>query len=415
MKRCLILLTSSYPYQTQESFLESEIPYIQNHFDKIITLAIDIDKNAKKMRATPGNADCYNIAKQKKTVSRMQSKLMGAVNYVKGSEYSDVDTEAGSTKQKIFLEYFCARADREFKLCMDILNKYEFSQYDSITIYSYWFFVSAMIGTKIKDALKPKCKKIKLISRAHGYDVYEYVNELNYLPMRAYLLDRFDAVYPCSINGEEHIRKKYPVFEHKVKHAYLGTVDNGINKGSSDGFRIVSCSRAVSLKRLDRLVDGLAKLENSGIENMEWVHIGDGPELERIRKLAAEKLGFMSVKFTDGVSNADVFEYYRKNPVDLFVNVSNTEGLPVSIMEAVSFGVPVLATNVGGVAEIVRNNYNGRVISPDFTDDELAYEIKRFALADEEERSKIKRNARLYWEENFNADKNYTEFAEKIK
>lgn len=415
LKRCLILITSSYPYQTQESFLESEIPYIQNHFDKIITLAIDLDKDAKKMRAIPENADCYNIAKQKKAVSRMESKIKGAVNYVKGSEYSDIDTEPVTAKQKIFLEYFCARAEKEYKLCMKALDKYEFSQFDSVTIYSYWFFVSALIGTKIKEALKPKCKRIRLVSRAHGYDVYESVNELNYLPMRAYLLDKFDAVYPCSINGEEHIKKRYPVFAHKIKHAYLGTTDKGLNKGSENGFRIVSCSRAVPLKRLERIVTSLAELENAGIKNLEWVHIGGGPELEKIKALAAEKLGFMSVKFTGDVANADVLDYYRKNSIDLFVNVSNTEGLPVSIMEAISFGIPVLATDVGGVSEIVRNNFNGKTVSVDFTDGDLAFEIKRFAFADEAERSKIKKNARLYWEENFDANKNYTEFAEKIK
>ncbi|MCQ2485714.1 MAG: glycosyltransferase [Clostridia bacterium] len=415
MKRCLILLTSSYPYQTQESFLESEIPYMQNHFDKIITLAIDVDKNAKKKRAVPENADCYNIAKQKKTISRTQSKLMGAINYVKGSEYSDCDNDAKTPKQKIFLEYFCARAEKEFKLCMDILKKYDFSKYDSITVYSYWFFVAALIGVKIKEALAPKCAKIKLVSRAHGYDVYESVNVLNYLPMRAYLLDKVDAVFPCSIDGENHIKKMYPVFENKIHHSYLGTVECGLNKGSKEGFRIVSCSRAVPLKRLERIVSSLAELESEEIKNLEWVHIGGGPELEKIKALAKEKLGFMSVKFTDDVTNAEVLDFYRKNGVDLFINVSNTEGLPVSIMEVLSFGIPVLATDVGGVSEIVKTNFNGKTVDVDFNDKDLAFEIKKFALADSQERKRVKDNARLYWEQNFNAEKNYNDFAENIK
>lgn len=415
MKRCLILLTSSYPYQTQESFLESEIPYMKNHFDKIITLAIDTDKNAKKKRAVPENTDCYNVARQKKVISRSCSKLMGMVNFVKGSDYSDCDNDAKTKKQKIFLEYFCARAEKEFKLCMDVLNKYDFSEYDSVTVYSYWFFVAALIGVKIKEALAPKCKRIKLVSRAHGYDVYENVNKINYLPLRAYLLDKFDAVYPCSQNGEQHIKKKYPVFEGKIRHSYLGTVERGLNPGSKDGFRIVSCSRAVPLKRLDRIVSSLAMLEEAGINNLEWVHIGGGPELEKIKALADNRLGFMSVKFTGDISNAEVLEFYRKNPVDLFLNVSNTEGLPVSIMEVISFGIPVLATDVGGVSEIVKTSFNGKTVSADFEDKDLAFEIKRFALLDSEERRRIKSNARLYWEQKFNAEKNYNEFAEKIK
>lgn len=415
MKRCLILITSSYPYLTQEPFLESEVPYLKNGFDKIITLAIDIGKGAKKMRATPENADCYNAATQNKTVSRSESLALGALNFVKGSEYSDCDPDANTFKRKMFLEYFSARAQREFKLCMKILNKYDFSQYDSITIYSYWFFVAALIGVKIREALSGKCKKIKLVSRAHGYDVYESVNALDYLPLRPYLLNKVDFVFPCSIDGENHIKKKYPVFESKIKHSYLGTPDSGINRGSENGFHVVSCARAVPLKRLDKIAEGLAQLKDAGIENLKWTHIGDGPELEKVKKIADEKLGFMKVDFKGSISNSEVLNFYRKTPIDAFVNVSNTEGLPVSIMEALSFGIPVIATNVGGVGEIVKHHFNGYLLGVDFSDEDFAFRIKNIAFSDEEKKLRRRQNARAYWEENFNADKNYSEFTEKIK
>ena len=408
------MLTSSYPFLTQEQFIESEIPRIQNGFDKIITLAIDIGKGAPKVRATPDNADCYNIAVQSKTVSRLDSKIRGGVRFVVGSDFSDCDRDADTVKRKIFLEYFCARAKKEFGLCMNVLKKYDFSQYDSVTVYSYWFFVSAMIASMIRDELKPHCKKIKLISRAHGYDVYESVNNLNFLPMRAYLLEKFDAVFPCSIDGEEHLRKKYPVFEKKIKHSYLGTADWGMSRGSEDGFHIVSCSHVIPLKRIERIISGLSLLKDAEIPNLKWTHIGDGEELEKIKKLAAEKLDFMEVEFTGDISNTDVLKFYRKNPVDLFVNVSRTEGLPVSLMEAISFGIPVMATNVGGVSEIVKNNYNGRLLDADFDDEDFAFEIKKFSKGDAESKSKMRKNARLYWETNFDADKNYSEFLEKI-
>lgn len=366
------------------------------------------------MRAVPENVDCYNVAVQSKAVSRMQSKLFGGINFVKGSDFSDSDSYADSPEKKVFLEYFCARAKREFSLCMNKLKKYDFTQYDSITIYSYWFFVSAMIGTMVKDSLLPYCKNIKLVSRAHGYDVYESVNRLNYLPMRTYLLDKFDAVYPCSINGEEHIRKLYPVFAKKINHSYLGTADRGVTCESKDGFHIVSCSRMVELKRLERIVGALSLLCDSGISNLRWTHIGGGPEFEKIKKLAEKKLDFMSFEFTGDMKNADVLDYYSKTPVDLVLNVSRTEGLPVSLMEAISFGIPVIATDVGGVSEVIKHNYNGRLINAKFVDSDLAFEIKQLAFKETGERQKMRNNARSYWEENFNADNNYSEFVKKI-
>lgn len=414
MKNCLILITSSYPFLTQESFLESELSRIQNGFDKIITLAIDIGKDATEKRAVPENADCYNVAVQSKAVSRLQSRIIGGINYLKGSDFSDCDMEADTAKRKVFLEYFCARAKREFGLCMKKLEKYDFSQYDSITVYSYWFFVSAMIGTMIKDALKPCCKNIKLISRAHRYDIYEDVNELNYLPMRAYLLERYDAVYPCSINGEEHMRQKYPVFAKKINHSYLGTFDCGTARPSVDGFHIVSCSNIKDVKRVDRIVNSLELLRDAGIKNLKWTHIGTGSDFDKVKKLAEKNLGFMSVDFKGKISNTEVLDFYRKNPVDLFVNVSSSEGLPVSIMEAISFGIPIIATDVGGVSEIVKNNYNGRLIDADFSNNDLAFEIKKYALYDESTKEKMRANARSYWEETFDANRNYSEFLKKI-
>ena len=414
MKKCLIMITSSYPFLTGEPFIEAEMPYLQSEFDKIITLAIDVGKGAPMNRAIPENADCFNIAVKSKIVSRTESKIIGALNYVKGSDFSDCDDEADSFKRKMFLEYFCARAKTEFKLCMNILKKYDFSLYDSVTVYSYWFFVAAMIGTMIRDEVKKNCRNVRLISRAHGYDVYESVNSLDYLPMRAYLLNKFDAVYPCSVNGEEHIRKRYPVFADKVTHSYLGTSDFGLGEASKNGLHIVSCSRAVSLKRIEKIIGALSFLENSGINNLRWTHIGDGPLLDEMKKLADEKLDFMDFEFKGNLVNSDVLRFYKKNPVDLFINVSNTEGLPVSIMEAISFGIPVLATDVGGVSEIVKNNFNGMLLDVDCDNRDIAAAIKNYYFSDENEKKSKRNNARLYWEQNFNAEKNYSEFLRKI-
>ena len=118
------------------------------------------------------------------------------------------------------------------------------------------------------------------------------------------------------------------------------------------------------------------------------------------------QLGFMQTDFMGNVSNSDVIDFYRKTPVDLFVNVSDTEGLPVSIMEAISFGIPVLATDVGGVSEIVKINFNGELLHVDFSDGDFASAIKMYYQSGEEKKKTRRQNARLYWEQNFNAEKN---------
>jgi glycosyltransferase involved in cell wall biosynthesis len=80
------------------------------------------------------------------------------------------------------------------------------------------------------------------------------------------------------------------------------------------------------------------------------------------------------------------------NSVDLFLNVSTTEGVPVSIMEAFSAGIPVYATNVGGTSEIV-NSGNGKLMDKDLTPEKLAHEIRSFNELTSETKLTLRNNA----------------------
>ncbi|MBA3900251.1 MAG: glycosyltransferase, partial [Bacteroidetes bacterium] len=105
--------------------------------------------------------------------------------------------------------------------------------------------------------------------------------------------------------------------------------------------------------------------------------------------------------------------FYEENYVDLFINVSETEGIPVSIMEAQSAAIPVLATNVGGTSEIV-DNENGFLIDKDFEVAKIAESIEKYFTShfshQEEKRKKSYQN----WQKKYDAKKIYAEFAEKI-
>ena len=103
---------------------------------------------------------------------------------------------------------------------------------------------------------------------------------------------------------------------------------------------------------------------------------------------------------------------------DLFVQVSSSEGVPVSIMEALSFGIPVLATNVGGVGEIVYNRDSdpfGKLVNADITATNLATEIENFILLSPDKLLNMKRAARTEWELGWDSTKNYSAFADFLK
>jgi glycosyltransferase involved in cell wall biosynthesis len=106
-------------------------------------------------------------------------------------------------------------------------------------------------------------------------------------------------------------------------------------------------------------------------------------------------------------------QYYQDFPVDVFVNVSSTEGVPVSIQEAISCGIPVIATAVGGNPEIV-SEQNGILLSPDPQPDEIAAALLKIwddpALA-----GRLRRGSRQVWQTSYNAQVNFRVFAERLK
>jgi glycosyltransferase involved in cell wall biosynthesis len=89
--------------------------------------------------------------------------------------------------------------------------------------------------------------------------------------------------------------------------------------------------------------------------------------MDEISTLANNKLNSkynISFQLMGNVKNEEIQKYYSLNQVDLFINVSEYEGIPISIMEAMAYGIPCLATNVGGVREIV-NDDNGFLLNKD--------------------------------------------------
>ncbi len=83
-------------------------------------------------------------------------------------------------------------------------------------------------------------------------------------------------------------------------------------------------------------------------EDLEWKHYGDGDYRGEIEKMVNKNV------LVGQVSNAEIIgalNLYKET--GFLINVSKYEGIPVSMMEAMSFGIPCIGTDVGGVSEII--------------------------------------------------------------
>ena len=135
---------------------------------------------------------------------------------------------------------------------------------------------------------------------------------------------------------------------------------------------------------------------------------------EEIERYVKDNVHQNSVIFHGAVPNKKVMAFYKQNVVQVFINTSQSEGLPVSIMEAQSFGIPVLATKVGGVGEIIIDGENGYLMPAKIGADEVAQYIERLYRLNEEAYRAMRTRAREIWLEKFNMEKNYPDFVEEI-
>jgi len=160
------------------------------------------------------------------------------------------------------------------------------------------------------------------------------------------------------------------------------------------------------------IIEALSKINDIPLK---WVHFGDGPLSTELYDLAERILPpNISWKFMGHIPNQELLQWYRENPVSVFINVSETEGIPVSIMEAMSFGIPVIATNVGGTGEIVREVFDGMLVSAEGSHTEVSEVLIRLSKLSSNELIKVTMTLKNSWTENCNAKMNYISFTDML-
>ena len=404
----LILLNRKFPYKSGEAFLENEIDEISCNFDKIIIYPSDVSIHDKQTRNINSKNVEAHILEENSLKSRKTKYMLCAPKYILEK------SSAKNIKEKAFESYFLAAAHSQANAIIKDLEKINFKKRDKIYLYSYWLYINAKVACILKDYLKKKGLKVVVFSRAHRFDIYKENHKLGYIPQRKELLENLNHVFACSDNGAQYLRGNYPKYKEKISTGYLGTYDRGKSpRKANDKFRIVSCSRLSEVKRVNLIIEALSNLKDANL-NLSWTHLGGGELYEQLKEEASSKLNWMEVNMPGQMSNTDVYNHYLNNRVNLFINVSSSEGLPVSIMEATSFEIPVIATDVGGTSEIVIEGENGYLLRENFKPEELSELIKKIAAMNKTEYNKLRKNARKIWETNYQAKVNYEKFSNEI-
>lgn len=404
----MVFVTYEYPYGLSETFIESEIKFLSQHFSYITIIpsrAFFSKKWLAKQQNTskrPLPMNCELVLPTRDSVGTLFLTLKALIRLL---GHIRITTPQGSTISRVIKEIIreSTKAAFFYARAATILQGNE-----KIGIaYSYWKSPAVTAFCLFNSEVN---RRFSLVTRCHGGDLYYNLPELPTRPYDQMVSKNADYVVPISDQGSNHLIE-HGFVKDRIKVHRLGVyVPENTSKPSEDGiWRIVSCSNIIPVKRVPLIAAALAKLSHPFI----WSHFGDGFERNLVEQIVQRFPEHGSAILPGRLTNKQLLDFYQTNPVDLFLNVSTSEGVPVSIMEALGAGIPCLATDVGGTSEVVDTSV-GRLLPVEANAHEIASAITN-ELSESSEWL-IKRNqARRRSELMCDANTNYTVFAKFLR
>jgi glycosyltransferase involved in cell wall biosynthesis len=162
---------------------------------------------------------------------------------------------------------------------------------------------------------------------------------------------------------------------------------------TADGERLLYVGRLARKKGVEYLLRAVAKLDT------HLTIVGDGPERPRLERIAAET--GVEVTFEGEVNPNEVGHYYKSAAVSVLPSIEG-EGMPNVILEAMAWGLPVVATDSGGVPTLINDGSNGYLV-PMRDVDALSEKIQ-LLLDNEQHQEELGQNARIFVIENHSWD-----------
>lgn len=254
-----------------------------------------------------------------------------------------------------------------------------------------------------------------LVSRAHGYDLYvERKENEGWIPYRRFDLHHIDKVILLSRRACVYLNKLYGFDSIKTLVSPLGVEDRNPAPfdgcSSDDEIVFFSCAYPAPVKRLPLICQFVAEFARGNANlKVRWVHIGAQYEDLMTKEVRSELPDNFHIDALGVKSNSYVHEFFSSHRVNFFINLSEMEGLPVSIMEAMAFGVPIIATNVGCVGDLLEDG-GGVLVPPEISPADLVGIVTNI-LSDSDRYSQMRLAARSAQQKKFNSKRNHAALA----
>lgn len=272
------------------------------------------------------------------------------------------------------------------------------SENDFGAVYSFWGNSGALCVARLADTPP-------LLVRLHGYDLYPERNA-GLIPGQAEILEVSNRILAVSRQGQQYLQQHYPEKAEAVDYVPIGVPPqpDNVDVRREDALRIVSISYCVSVKRLNIILRAVRVCLDRGV-HVKWTHIGGGPLLQSLEQEARMLALGDAARFVGHLAPGaeGLYEHLSQHAYDLALNVSGSEGLPIALQEAMSFGIPIAATQVGGNEELTSHS-GGITLEPLVNAEEVATMLGDYSLLNRNSYAGMRHSAQVTQRRLFNAE-----------
>ncbi|MDD4820072.1 MAG: glycosyltransferase [Flavobacteriales bacterium] len=375
MSDTIFLFTDYYPYGKEEVFVHNEL-------SASITASRDIYvvpyRKRKTKRTLPSNATLVKDVAESSFLTRLTALLLTlSSHHTYHLPFQQYTPHSFRQWKNAFGGIY-----RAYVIYLSI--KHHLHLYtEADVLYSYWAD-NTILGLVFAQQKIKALHNIPIVCRAHGFDVFEEERGV-FFPAREYAFSHIEKILTVSAAGAEYLRHRYPHLAYKIGHMYLG-VNNMLPPEKTfdpKNIHFVSCGNVIPLKRTHLTAQYLKKYASKHPDTeMKWTHFGTGNAMAVLEEQTYDIPENLTIDIAGSTANAEILNRYHSGCFDIFISLSQSEGVPVSVMEAMSCGIVPLCTAVGGTGEAVTDACGALLpASPSYEDFEKAVDVIKVNFA----------------------------------
>ena len=213
----------------------------------------------------------------------------------------------------------------------------------------------------------------KIILHLHSSDFYGFFLTKNKRLKRHinFIFNKADRVVVLCTDWENKLKEAYNL-KHVVRIANPINLESTSNQdhkiaNNNNEFTLAFVGFLIESKGIKDLLMAMKQLKDKGYSSIKLVIAGKGELETYINKFITEHQLSQSVNYIGWVSGEDKDNLYKKS--DTFILPSYKEGMPISILEAMNFGLPIVSTNISGIPDVITVPRNGFLVTPGNVDE----------------------------------------------